>query len=128
MIPEFMEPIKDFIIFLAGSGMLAKVVIEWNISRKKQREQQIQINIDHTNNKDGNNNNGGSSGGNGKTQYATMRDLMIHAVECPKGIHSKIEEYNRELAQKIDANHHETMKTFAELQVSIATIKTGRRK
>lgn len=108
MISEILDYARDALVILAGSGIFTKVAIDWNISRK---EKAIQSNNSNSN-------------GNGKTHYATMSELMKHAVECPKGIHEKIEEYNSKLKDHMDFNHKETMNTFTDIKVAIAKLET----
>ena len=98
-----MEHMKDIVVVLAGTGILSKVAIEWNISRK---EKKSPVN----------------SGGNGKGPYATQADLMKHSVECPAILKEKIEGYNKSLTQQMNFNHKETMETFTELKVAIAKL------
>ena len=116
MISEILSTGKDIVLALAGSGLLAKITIEWYASRKeKVTAVTAPALVAHTN------------GGNGKGPYASMKDLMDHAVECPKAIHEKIEEYNRRLADKMDQNHKETMEMVTQIKVNLAELKLRRK-
>jgi len=111
VISELLSTVKDIVLALAGSGLLAKISIDWYVSKKERVVPVTQVN-----------------GGNGKGSYATMKDLMEHAVDCPKDIHLKIEQYNKAVVEQINTNHKETMDTFSQIKVQLAELKVRRTK
>jgi hypothetical protein len=115
---------KDIVLAIASSGILVKIILDWIALKREKAVNKASSQINISMDKSGN----GNGSGNGKGQYATLKDLMEHAVECPKEIHKKIEEYNRKVAEKMEENHRETMSTFTDIKVSIAQLKTRKYK
>jgi len=112
---EIISNIKDIILFLAGSGIFAKFAVEWiNYQREKKKIKNKEGHEIFIHNE---------SGGNGKVQYATIKDLMEHALECPKNIYEKIEDINTRLSEKMDSNHRETMRTFTQIKMAIKDLQ-----
>jgi len=107
MISEIFGYIRDILVILAGSGVLTKLTIDWQVSRKEKSQPYV--------------------GGNNGRSYVTQEELRKHAVDCPIIIHKKIEEYNQKAVDQMNINHRETMETFTELKVAIAKLETARR-
>lgn len=98
--------IRDILVILAGSGMLTKLTIDWQLSRKEKSQPY-------------------TGGGNGRS-YVTQEELRKHAVDCPAILRKKIEEYNEKVTDQMNINHKETMETFTELKVAIARLETSK--
>ena len=120
---EITDYLKDGIILLVGGGAVWKAIMALLSSLKSgnKSSQNVTVNACNTS---------GAEGGKGSLNnvrvYATKEELSKHALDCAGGIHEKINKNYQKLLTQINTNHTESMKTFAELQVSMARLETMR--
>lgn len=117
---EGLEYAKDGVILLIGGGAAWKVLstLVSKLTSGNKNAQSVTVNAGNTN--------GGNSGSNGRV-YATKDELSKHALNCAGGIHEKINQNYEKLSTQINSNHTESMKTFADLKVSMARLESMRR-
>jgi len=112
---EFADMAKDSVILLVGGGAAWTAISKIISAIKGNHENKQSVTITSS-----------ANNSNGKS-YATSAELAAHALTCAGGIHEKINQNYTNLSDQINSNHKESMKTFADLQVSMARLESMKR-